>query len=340
MKRTIFYAALILILMVFSPFFWSCSNHFSVQGHITGLGNQNIHVVYASSMGVKDFYVMTKNDRFEVKGEAQDWTLVSIFDGQNQPLAHFFLDKGDNLQVKGDLTQRFRFEVKGPEIDENWYQFRTDHASEYQDGNPKRRDAAIEKYVKENPANVLSTVLLLFDYSQLDNKVQVDQLMAKIDKDAKPEPLLASYMTLMRKTRKNATALLPLVMLESKGDFSTFSPTTAQASLLYLWTNDLNHSSDIATLKQLSSSFSDRLQVGDVYLDPDSTVWRSTLKRDAATWKRYWAPEGPLNNQLINLNIQSTPVFVVTDSIGTIHYNGNKIQEAEKTVRALLKITK
>lgn len=337
MNRKIRHATLLLVLLGFSTIFTCCGNHFSVQGQIAGLGNQNIHVIFASTAGVNDFYTMTKNDRFELKGEAGDWTVVAIFDGQNQPLATLVFNKGDNLKIKGDMTQRHNLRVEGNDLNEEWYQFRAEHASQYRDGNPEGRDTAIEKYVKGNPSNILSTVLLLFDYSQLNNKAKIDRMLAKLEPDAKPSALLTSYTALMGKKRKPVTTLLPLVLLESKGDFSTYSPTTSQASLLYLWNVDTGHSTAIASMKQLAGSFGSRLQVGDICLEPDSMVWQSIVKRDATTWRHYWAPEGPLNRQLINLDIRFTPHFVVTDSLGNICYNGNRLHEAEKQVKSLLR---
>lgn len=328
----------LILLLAATLMMGSCNKSFSIKANLAGLGNQNVHVALITPTGVQDSYITARENQFEMKGKGDGLMIATIFDSNNRPIAHFILENGDNLEVEGLFNQPYKLKVEGSDLNEDWYRFKNEHASLYEAQDPKQLDRAIENYIAQNGDNTLSTVLLLFDYSKLNNKEKTQQLLAKIDNDAKPEALLKIYQSLNGEPKPRGGTLMSLQFLESKGDFAAFSPTGGKASILYLWTaGATTHSHDIAMLKTLTATHGKAVQVADIYLEPDTATWRATLRADDAGWKHFWAPEGPLNNQLTSLAIESTPLFVVTDSLGKIGYNGGEWQQARAHITQLLK---
>ena len=56
-----------------------------------------------------------------------------------------------------------------------------------------------------------------------------------------------------------------------------------------------------------------------------------------ATLLYLWVNSSSHNNQIKGLAVTSTPLYVVTDSLGNVTYNGSDIIDAEKHLRTLLK---
>lgn len=337
MKKT--YAYIIFTLALMGILATSCSKTFKIEGNIMNLGNQNIHMIWATEEGVKEVKAVSNNNRFEFQGMSPDPALVIIYDSQNRLIAHFVMENGDHMQLRGDINDIYGIQVKGNDVNEQWYQFIFDHRAEYQEFSHKNLDASIEKYVTEHPSELLSTLLLVVDYSQLNNQQKMKELLEKISKDAKPEWLMKAYQRLVERRPKSSSKIGSLLLFEDNGDFGSINATTAKATLLYLWVNNTSHNNEMGMLKVLADDFPDKnkLQICDIYIDPDTASWRGYTKNDGSTWRHFWAPEGPLNNQIKPLCVTSTPLYVVTDSLGNVIYNGADIMEANAKVRQIVK---
>ncbi|MGM9868805.1 MAG: DUF4369 domain-containing protein [Sodaliphilus sp.] len=335
-KISLFHLLMLLMLVVVST---SCSKTFRIEGNIQNLGNQNLLFVWATEDGVKNERHAATNNRFDFEGASGEPTLVMIYDAQNQLLAHLVMENGDHLKVRGDATQSYSTEVKGSDINERWYDFIAQHRSEYKAFDRKPLDAAIEKYVEENTDDLLSTLLVMADYSQLNNRLISKQLLDKIDKSAKPDWLMHSWERLVANAPKSTSKIASLLLWENTGDFGAISTNTAKATLLYLWVNNSSHPKEMSPIKALAEEFPDahQLQICDIYIDADTSSWRGYTSRDGSTWRHFWAPEGPLNSQLKPLAIATTPLYVVTDSLGNVVYNGAEASQATQKARTLIK---
>lgn len=336
MKHRYIITALLWLALV--PLLAGCSRAFTIKGNIKGVGSQMLRVVYYTPQGVKDAQIPASADRFEFKAplEADDWTLVYLYDMQSQVVARFAVERGSTVKVRGDLGQRHRLEVKGPDVDEQWYKFMAEHAALYDSPDHSQLDRLIEKQAASHPGDLLSTLLVLCDYSKLNNAAQASRLLAGLTH--KPAGLMAAYTAIHRRVARKAASIGSLLFYESGGDYAAFDPATAQASLLCLWTgNSGSLAQQAAQLKQWSSAYGSRLLLADVCLDADTSAWRGTIAAAGGTWKHYWAPAGPLDRQLLCLDIQSTPLYVVTDARGKIVYNGDQPARVAASLARLLK---
>lgn len=322
-----------LLLMVLS----GCSKSFKIKGNVLGVGTQNLRVLYATPLGVWEQWVMSDNNRFEITGQSEEPVLVIISNAQGGLLARFMLANGDDIKVRGTSVDPYRLEVQGPDVNERWYAFIRDHASQYSNDDRTTLNSAIADYARQHPDDVLSALLLLCDYRSTGGIDEVKPLLEALKPEARPESLLATYRNLLKQAAKQPTTLSSLLLFESKGDYASFSPTTARASLLYLWSVQNSVGKDSKPLSDVASQMGKKALIADVLMDGDTSSWSINRREYLTAWpQHFWAPEGPMNESLKHLNIVATPTFIVADSLGHVTYMGSNVQQAVTSLKKLI----
>lgn len=316
---------------------YGCSKSFKIKGNIAGIGNQNLHMVYATPAGIAEQWVTAQENRFELSGVADLPTLVAIYDAQGGLLARLLVENGDNVKVRGTSTDPYRIEVKGSDVNERWYAFIHEHAAQYANDDRSALNAAIEQYAKANPADVLSTLLLLCDYRSTGGIAEVKPLLDAVKAEAKPDFLLSTYRNVLKLTAEPPKSISSFMLYESKGSFETFSPTTANASLLYFWNKLSEVQNDAQLLKSEAERTAGKVLIADVLMDADSSSWANLRKQHMGAWRlHFWAPDGPVNSTLKQLNIASVPTVLVTDSAGKVTYAGSNMKLAVDALKKLV----
>ncbi|MGN0214192.1 MAG: hypothetical protein ACI4AH_05210 [Muribaculaceae bacterium] len=315
----------------------SCSSDsFRLEARIEGLGTQNVHIVYATSEGVQSDWITAENNRLTYEGYAPELTVLQVLDGNDQLIARMAVKNGDKLKFRGPLNDPMAIEFKGSDVSEQWSSFLKENIELVNGGNQPMLDIAIEKYIRENPDNVVSTLLLLFDYGSLNDTKAIDKMLDGINDNAKPLFLLSTYQMLRNERNKDETNshFFMFDLYESTGKWSTFRANGHSFSMLWLWSrDDAKHRATADSIKQLTKTYGKRLQVADVFVDGDTTVWRSTFKADSTNWTHFWAPGGPKSKYLSSLNTFTTPKYLLVDSLGIYHYRGESIAELTKALK-------
>ncbi len=300
------------------------SDSFKIDGnvaHVTGA----VRIIFQGDSGMVDEMVsLDKKGRFSFKGEVPGLEIVSILNHQGDRLATVVVQNGDHLKLKGDATKAMSIKVKGNALNEDWQLFRDEHAAFYADPNPSRLDAAIEKYVREHPTDVLSTVLIMCDYSDYSDRDKVDKMLNGIDMKARPESLVNHYTDRTVSRNANLPRLMSLKLAKDAGKFEEIS-LTDQVTLINLWANPQKDRN--AMIQQLQA-LGDQIQVLDVLTESDTLRWHQTIASDPKSWKHYWAPSGPLELGIQLLGITSMPWYAVTDSTGMVAYSGPILKTA------------
>ena len=125
--------------------------------------------------------------------------------------------------------------MKGNRFNEDWQLFRDEHKAFYTDQNPSRLDAAIEKYVREHSDDMLSTVLLLVDYSDHGNRDKLGKLLKDINIEARPESLTRLFVVdPLNRKKVNLPRLTSLTLWKHGGGFEEVK-LTDRVTLLTLW---------------------------------------------------------------------------------------------------------
>ncbi|MBQ9555196.1 MAG: DUF4369 domain-containing protein [Muribaculaceae bacterium] len=309
----------------------SCSgNSFKIDGNISGLENVAVRVVFTGDSGfIDESVILDQKGHFSFKGATTQPVIVNMLNPKGEILVSMVATGGDHIKVKGDGSKAMGVKVKGGRVNEDWQLFRDEHAAFYTDPNPSRLDAAIEKYVREHPADMLSTVLLVADYRDYSDRAKVEKLLKSIDAKARPESLTRGIDI---KGATNASAHMPrlmdLTLIKHGGDFEEIH-LTGHTSLISLWVNPQeNRNAIVSKLQDLDEDVS----VIDVLAESDTLRWHNTIANDPNRWKHYWAPGGPLEQGIQLLGPTSMPWFAVTDSTGMVTYSGPDLDAALRNI--------
>ena len=209
--------------------------------------------------------------------------------------------------------------------------FRDEHLDFYLNSNPARLDAAIEKYVRENPRDMLSTVLLIADYSDYSDRANVEKLLKSIDISVRPETLTDLFReSAATAAKRHQPRLMTLELYKHGAGFEKIK-LSGQPTLLYLWTNPLD---DVKALNPQLRDFAQDAERGarfiDILCESDTMRWHHAIAGEP--WQHYWAPGGPMEKGIQVLGATTMPWYAVTDSTGLVIYSGPSIDQAIHSV--------
>jgi len=310
---------------------------FKLKVELQGLGAQKVRVVYCGADGgVVDNWIQCDKNIFEIEGLCSNPSLLLVYNSSNMPIMKLIVAGGDELEVKGKVLDNFNLDVKGSEVAEQYNEFMKKHKMDYRSADHKALNTAIEKFVKDNPKSVVSTVLVMLDYCP-DDDAKIDKLLDAIDSSAKPESLVASYNMLKSRNKTPATNVSSLNMIEQgTGDFETSSIVGSKPSVILFWDREMKMDDRRLIVDQLKKLNTDSVQVMDISLDVDSTGWFFATRDDAVSWKHYWAPGSMMNDDIVKLQVSTTPTIIVTDSLGQQQYRGSDPAKARQAAVGML----
>lgn len=329
MKKIQFLSALLMVAML--TVFTSCdSDSFKIDGNLAGIEGNKVRIVFQGDTGIVDGWSdVDKKGHFAFKGEARQPVLVNVLTINGEPLIAVVATNGDHVKLNGDAARAMGVHVKGTRLNEQWQLFRNEHLAFYTDPNPSRLDAAIEKYVREHPRDMLSTVLLVADYSDYSDNGKMSELLRGIDQASRPQSLT---MLLPENSRGRKSANLPRLMsltLAQQGGVFREVQLTGRMTLLALWANPSSHrSAALQPVIDMGNESARKFRVIDILAEADTLRWHQTIAADPADWQHYWAPEGPMDQGIQLLGINILPWFAVTDSTGLVTYSGPNLSMA------------
>jgi hypothetical protein len=336
MARKILGGCVIVIVMAVALCMQSCtSSDFKVSAELKGLGSQNVRVAYrGADGGIVDSWITAQNDALVITGKCSEPTLLMVYNSMSVPVMRLLISGGDKLEVKGSISSPYELEIKGSDIMEEWNKFVVKHKNEYDMNNAPKLNEAIEKYVKDNPKSLVSTLLVLLDYAPSDDN-KVAQLLKEIDDSAKPESIMESFNTITLRLKNPNTSLTSLNLLEMESDdFKVAKLAGTKPSVILFWDKDLENNKRSSAFEELKMLDTTRVNIIDINIDSDSTQWRNTVAATASKWKHYWAPGSMMNSELLRLQIKTTPTIIVTDSLGHQQYRGDDPIKARQTAES------
>lgn len=334
MQRKIRQKGFAMLLAAFMCMMWSCGkNEFKVSGTLNDAGSRNLTAVYTALSSKTNELVKTtascKNNQFEFIGVTRYPTLVWLFSSDGNLLHVIYAEKGDDIKVSGLYGSPLEWKITGNKVTEKYSQWMASNVAVLAADNPKQVNDAIAKYVKENPKELASALLLLTLYHRNTDEPGFNKLWKELKiSDGDKEDLLHIAMTQLDDARTKAAALTvsPITLRNRKDTTTVVNPADARATILYFWRRtDGDHK---GALRLLSSQPSD-IQIADVFLDPDTVQWRYNMQNDTVKRRNaLWAFGGEMNLGLRRLNIPQTPYFIVTDRKGKQIYRGSSPSDA------------
>ena len=306
------------------------SDNFSIEGQLTDAGTQNLRFVYLSGEKIHSQWIPSVGGAFSMQGNSKELTVVYIYSSKMKFLTHIAIKNGETVKLHGTIADNYGITAEGGEINTEWNAFIRNHSEAFTKNDQKRTDKAIEDFVKANPGNIVSTLLLTCDYAGKD----FAKLIETVDASAKPEQITTLYANDLQNLTEKEIQIAPFSLYDDNDSLMTFDIKKNACNVLYFWfdSKDKRHAEYVKKIKTIDDK---SVKVSDIYLNYDTTDWRTTLKKDSTNWKHYRTFAGAADKSIDNLNVKGANFIIVADSTGKQLYRGQSADEALSAIKNL-----
>lgn len=294
----------------------SCTDSdFTIKGQIDNAPDKFVTIAYTGDNGnITQRVMITEGNQFNFKGTSKQYTLLWIWDANNQLIAQMVVKDGDDMTVKSDGLRVPTTDVKGNDITQQWMKFRKDNNNIFDASDYQAIDRLIEQQIAQHPEQLLSTVLLVAEYSQLHNIDKVKKLLQTIQPEAKPQPITATIDYLIQHNKATQGIINNITLYKHNKGFEDLNVMGKPTAILFWSRSDKNRKAAIDTLNNITHAYDDNINIADILVDTDTAQWARNIATNALTATHWWAPGGIMDPMLKNINIQHTPMILVTDS--------------------------
>lgn len=258
--------------------------------------------------------------KFLLKGFSKKQTLIFLYSTSDTPALAFIAEPGDELIVTGSGTDPQKWSVSGNKIDEAWSEWRIKNANALS-GDYNEVNRIVAKFVKDNPNDILSAILMLTLYDRRNDEDIYASLWNSIDLSAKPQELLQSLgRSDQFMPEIEPPQIIDTLVLHTPDTLLPIAKGASEFLLLHFWrTSDKDRNAAVDSLKKLRKTFADslRLAMADASFEPDSMSWRRVVRMDSIeTWTRAWAPGAEASQIAMRLKVTRTPFYILIDKKG------------------------
>lgn len=339
---------------------------YRIEGKLTNLEGETLFVVFErEDYRIVDTVVCDKPGQFYVNQQYKDFNTATVFSENKKPLITVYLTPGGKVSITGDARYPLLLQVKGGRTNEKLYAFRKTNSAllkEYTElsgrlgGSAKNlneetdiaarmANAKIQlmeqatSYIKENPDEEASVVLIQTYFLDPDDTRKVDELLAMLDPDLK------SFSLLKELEQYSARAKRTVLGAEAPG-FSVKD--------IYGRTVSLDSFSDKYVLLAFTAPWCDMCQTEDLYLDKVATKYpkeeldillislddnqkevREVLKQDSIQWNLVTDSAGQASMLLDLYNVSTLPRCFLIDEDGKIILKTENGVEIKQTLEKL-----
>lgn len=336
-KITLYICALMLVVMMAA-----CSNDkFKMVGEFPDGKDQTLIALYVNEAGLQEVNIPLVEGKFEFEGYSPNFTVVHLYNDKKKLITEVVLKNGDKLKLKGTLKHAALMEITGNKDVEDWNKFRKDNHLLYSEDNTEvELDKKIEAYIEANGDKMASLLMLIYDYSDLTRTERVNELLNMINEECRAASILKAYTDMNAEwDKKSEKTLFPNLEFYNEIDsFVSLATEKSNTTIIYFYNADDDKKLVNRRLDSLYTAHDKKgeLQIADVVMDGDTLRWKRTVKREKYMWNRFIAVGGFMNPNVVDLDVKTTPNWVVLDSVGAKLYQGDSIECVIKTVSARL----
>lgn len=287
-------------------------------------------------------------------------TLVYIFDASSPTNSIVvYAEKGDEITISGSNPDMLTWSVKGNKLSERWSAWRNANAEALREGrlgadkSEGKREKAIAAYVKDNPGDFLSTLMLLTEYDRRSDPQGFLRLWNSLDGKIRsskateiagcPDLIGVEFQIDSKGRLAPAKGKWPAALVvRSKGNGTdTLRFAKSGPALLYFYTNTSdNRRANVDSIKVLAKEYPDSAKriIADISFETDSMAWTGNIRGDSVrNAVRAWVPRGVADPDMVRMGVTRWPWLIVTDKSGKPVYEGPDIAEALRTFRKEMK---
>lgn len=339
---------MMLSVMCLAAMLGACTKaRFTVSVDLTGESQGVCRFVYYASDSKRGFVQEAVMPIDKGHGEMQcptaRPTLVWVYTNDYQPSTCFYAERGDKITIKGDIAKPFEWVIGGNDVNDDLSVWRKQNAKLLTNLDYKAINAAVAKYVKQNPDNEASAILLITVFERSKDEKLFDSLRKMLKGDAE-ELLGADIMTRNDMISDVPDVVKPLKALKiprfmdeqpdsTAVQWFTVKPS-AKRTLLYIW--DVGRGEEYGALDSIHAMDAKpgELQTVDLCVTTDSLQWVHYMRNGAVGAQvRGWLPRGLVDPTAMALGVRSLPRFIVVDAKGKVLHSGAKLEDARKFLK-------
>lgn len=323
-----------------------CSrNEFLVRFKLPQNCERTCVLVYYASDSKKGWIVESAvavhGGKAEFKGKTRNPSLVYLLDGPGQPLVMFYVERGDKISVESSETDPLKWNITGNRISEEISKFRIDNYSALSSGDFLRINAAVAKYVKQNPDKPSSTLILLCYYDRRADESGFLAAWKSLSEEAKEAKWveLSGRSDILQHSDESAAWPKQIVLNTLSSRRDTISFARVPVLLYFSNMNSNSYQEDIAGLRAISRQYPDSASriIADISFEPDSAARIYPVLRDSVrNVVRAWMPMGVSDDVAKRLGVMRSPFFIVVAPGGRKVYAGSDLQDASSSFGNLM----
>ena len=317
-------------------------NEVTLEFRLPASVNDAYRIFYYASDDSKGWYVenvtMVRSGKGEVKCPTRNPVIVFLMHGGVEPEAGFYAERGDKIIIEGDNPSPFSWKISGNSLTDDWTAWRLKNRDILTSRNASDVNRVVASYVKENPGNPLSAILLCVYYDRRADEAGFKRLWSMLTGDA-ADPKWAEMIgrSDMLGGSPRFAADVSQFILHTLGNGVDTVRAGKAPMLLYFWRrSDDARYDDIQALRRLAGDFPDSASrfIADICFDPDSLSWRMPMQGDSLkNVVRAWSPRSETDSVFMRLGVARTPFFVVIDRKGKTVFRGENRDDASNAFR-------
>ena len=248
---------------------------YRIEGELSNLEDQTVYAVFEKdNYKVVDTVACTKPGQFQIDQHEAGFHCVTIFFADKEHWVTAYLEPGETVKITGDANSPLLLQVK-------------DIAARLANVNMQLSEEAI-RYVKENPDEEVSVVLIQSFFSDPDDTRKIDELLALLNPRLKDFYLvkeLEQYSARAKRTALGAEA--PDFSVRNIYGNTVSLDSFPQKYLLLTFTApwcDMCQTEDLYLDKVAMKYPKDQLDILLVSLDDNPDNVRDVLKKDSIAW--------------------------------------------------------
>lgn len=340
---------------------------YRIEGKLTNLEDQTIYAVFENENSkLVDTVTCEKPGHFLIEEGREGYNNLTLFWNNKKQWVTIYLTPGEKISISGDARYPLLLQVKGGRINDRLSEVKkkmapllleltnlsntlsnkkgdtmeeADITSRMANVNLQLSEEAMA-YIKENPDEEASVVLMQLFFTDPDDTRRMDELLALLDPKLKEFYLVKELEQYSAKAKRTALgAEAPDFTVQDIYGKSMSLDSFPQKYLLLTFTApwcDMCQTEDLYLDKVAMKYPKDKLDILLISLDDDQKSVRDVLKKDSIRWNLVTDSAGQAAMLIDLYNVNALPRCFLIDLDGKILLKTENGLEVRQTLETLL----
>ena len=317
----------------------------SITGEIKGLGTDTLYLYGMDEICDRIDTIFVKDDKFSYSSPIDTITSAFLLI-RNQTEYPIFLDKGNKIKIKGDISNPEALTIDGNKYNQEFTVFQKE-LNELDTLSEQVLEQKAEEFIKQHHSSFVSLYLLDKYFVQKDspdfNKIKkLIEVMAGILQDKLYIKRLNESISQAEKTEIGKYA--PFFSLSNvKGVKITRSSEDFKKKNLLInfwasWNDSVSNYRSNSELKELYKKYKKNKYVGmlGISFDVNKEQWKDAIKQDTLDWEQV-CDFGGLNSETAKqYSVQQVPANILLSADGKILAKNLHGEELKKKIEEVV----